>query len=158
MGPNPNPTPLSFSLPSKPLYKPAQSVTHRFNPNLKQKTLQLQNSQKLKNKKMKVKTEESVSASKKKINHQSQVDEKESSGNKMFNKSSKLSNKAWSMSSLMEDLPLSASSSFNGDSPTLPCDSCRPSTVFYSPTRFQVFFLYYTPTFFSSSVFSWILN
>ncbi|KNA22769.1 hypothetical protein SOVF_031530 [Spinacia oleracea] len=86
---------------------------------------------------MKVKTEESVSASKKKINHQSQVDEKESSGNKMFNKSSKLSNKAWSMSSLMEDLPLSASSSFNGDSPTLPCDSCRPSTVFYSPTRFQ---------------------
>uniref|UniRef100_A0A803KYP2 Remorin C-terminal domain-containing protein n=2 Tax=Chenopodium quinoa TaxID=63459 RepID=A0A803KYP2_CHEQI len=98
----------------------------------------------MENKKMKLKpkTEELISASKNKINHQprnthqSQVDRDDISALKMMNKSSSLSNKAWSMASLMAELPPSPSS-FNADSPTIPCDSCRPSTVFYSPSRFQ---------------------
>ena len=64
------------------------------------------------------------------------------SGRKMMKKSSQLS-QAWSLGSLMTDFPPSPDSFHSSVSPSLHCDSCRPSTVFYSP-RFQVFcFLLY---------------
>ncbi|CAO2834819.1 unnamed protein product [Amaranthus hypochondriacus] len=58
------------------------------------------------------------------------------SGRKMMKKSSSQLSQAWSLGSLMTDFPLSPDSFHSSVSPSLHCDSCRPSTVFYSP-RFQ---------------------